>query len=52
MAALSLELAQDQQASEVLDAYLDVFSTHYLAAKFQLALDPTDSVHTRLAPYL
>ena len=52
VAALCLELAEDQQASEVLDAYLDVFSTHYLAAKFQLALDPTDSVHTRLAPYL
>ncbi|MFV3016414.1 DTW domain-containing protein, partial [Pseudomonas sp. KHB2.9] len=38
--------------SEVLDAYLDVFSTHYLAAKFQLPLDSTDIVHTRLAPYI
>ena len=52
VAALCLELADDQAASEVLDAYLDVFSTHYLAAKFQLALDPADIVHTRLAPYL
>lgn len=52
VAALCLELASDQAASEVLDAYLDVFSTHYLAAKFQLPLDPTDSVHARLAPYL
>jgi DTW domain-containing protein YfiP len=52
VAALCLELAEDHAASEVLDAYLDVFSTHYLAAKFQLALDPADVVHTRLAPYL
>lgn len=34
VAALCLELADDGLASEVLDAYLDVFSTHYLAAKF------------------
>ena len=52
VAALCLELADDAAASEVLDAYLDVFSTHYLAAKFQSSLDPTDSVHTRLAPYI
>jgi hypothetical protein len=45
-------LADDRVASEVLDAYLDVFSTHYLAAKFQMPLDPTDSVHARLAPYI
>ncbi|MEX5557377.1 tRNA-uridine aminocarboxypropyltransferase [Pseudomonas rhodesiae] len=52
VAALCLELAEDAVASEVLDAYLDVFSAHYLAAKFQLPLDPTDVVHTRLAPYV
>ena len=52
VAALCLELAGDQTASEVLDAYLDVFSTHYLAAKFQWVLDPQDVVHTRLTPYL
>src|SRR5450830_828423 len=52
VAALCLELADDCAASEVLDAYLDVFSTHYLAAKFQLPLDSTDIVHTRLAPYI
>ena len=52
MAALCLELADDRVASEVLDAYLDVFSTHYLAAKFQLPLDAADTVHTRLAPYI
>lgn len=50
VAALCLELAGDQAASEVLDAYLDVFSTHYLAAKFQQPLDLADVVHTRLAP--
>ncbi|EPJ83903.1 hypothetical protein CFT9_11276 [Pseudomonas sp. CFT9] len=52
VAALCLELADDLAASEVLDAYLDVFSTHYLAAKFQLSLDAEDTVHTRLAPYI
>ncbi|MDY7064769.1 hypothetical protein PsexTeo8_11900 [Pseudomonas extremaustralis] len=52
VAALCLELAGDGTASEVLDAYLDVFSTHYLAAKFQLPLYPEDIVHTRLAPYI
>ncbi|MFO2462513.1 DTW domain-containing protein [Pseudomonas sp. 15FMM2] len=52
VAALCLELANDQPASEVLDAYLDVFSTHYLAAKFLLPLDPGDEAHLRLAPYL
>lgn len=52
VAALCLELAQDQPASEVLDAYLDVFSAHYLGAKFQLPMDPDDEVHTRLKPFL
>ncbi|WP_411389940.1 tRNA-uridine aminocarboxypropyltransferase [Pseudomonas sp. MPB23] len=52
VAALCLELAGDGTASEVLDAYLDVFSTHYLAAKFQQPLHPEDIVHTRLAPYI
>jgi len=52
VAALCLELAGDGAASEVLDAYLDVFSSHYLGAKFLLPLDPTDAVHTRLAPYI
>ncbi|AZF04043.1 tRNA-uridine aminocarboxypropyltransferase [Pseudomonas sp. R5-89-07] len=52
VAALCLELADDQLASEVLDAYLDVFSTHYLAAKFQLPLNEADGVHTRLASFI
>ena len=52
VAALCLELAEDQPASEVLDAYLDVFSTHYLAAKYQQVIDPNDETHTRLKPFL
>lgn len=52
VAALCLELAEDQPASEVLDAYLDVFSTHYLAAKYQQAINPDDETHTRLKPFL
>ena len=52
VAALCLELAGDGAASEVLDAYLDVFSSHYLGAKFLLPLDSTDAVHARLAPYI
>ncbi len=52
VAALCLELAGDEQVSQVLDAYLDVFSTHYLSAKFQKAIDPDDEVHARLKPFV
>ncbi|NBA95349.1 tRNA-uridine aminocarboxypropyltransferase [Pseudomonas sp. R5(2019)] len=52
VAAMCLELAQDLTAADALDAYLDVFSTHYLSAKFQLPIDEQDAVHTRLQPYL
>ena len=52
VAALCLELAGDEQVSQVLDAYLDVFSTHYLSAKFQKAIDPQDEVHSRLKPFV
>ncbi|ROM16082.1 DTW domain-containing protein [Pseudomonas protegens] len=52
VAALCLELAGDEQVSQVLDAYLDVFSTHYLSAKFQKAIDPDDDVHARLKPFV
>lgn len=48
VAALCLELAGDQQASTVLDTWLDVFTGHYLAAKFQLPLSGLDEVHARL----
>jgi len=52
VAALCLELAGDQQAAAVLDAYLDVFSAHYLGAKFQLPIDPDDAAHTHLKAFL
>ncbi len=52
VAALCLELAGDEQVSQVLDAYLDVFSTHYLSAKFQKVIDPLDEVHSRLKPFV
>lgn len=52
VAALCLELAADTQASGVLDAYLDVFSAHYLGAKFQNPIDPDDQAHTQLKAFL
>jgi DTW domain-containing protein YfiP len=52
VAALCLELAGDQTAAQVLDAYLDVFSNHYLAAKFQLPVDPDDEPHRFLQPFI
>ncbi len=52
VAALCLELAGDERAAEALDAYLDVFSQHYLAAKRQLSLDLDDELHRRLQPFL
>jgi DTW domain-containing protein len=52
VAALCLELAGDQRAAEALDAYLDVFSQHYLAAKRQLSLDLDDELHRRLQAFL
>ncbi|MCY1398181.1 DTW domain protein [compost metagenome] len=52
VAALCLELADDQAAAQALDAYLDVFSAHYLGAKFQLPLNEQDEVHQRLKAFL
>ncbi|MCF5505769.1 DTW domain-containing protein, partial [Pseudomonas syringae] len=52
VAALCLELADDCSASGVLDAYLDVFSAHYLGAKFQNPVDPNDAAHTHLKAFL
>lgn len=51
VAALCLELAGDQPVAQVLDAYLDVFSAHYLAAKFLLPVDENDASHGFLKPY-
>ena len=52
VAALCLELAGDTEASQQLDAYLDVFTTHYLGAKYQNPIDPDDVVHERLKAWL
>lgn len=52
VAALCLELAGDRRAAEALDAYLDVFTTHYLAAKRNGAVDLNDEAHRRLSAFL
>jgi DTW domain-containing protein len=46
--ALCLELAGETQAAQLLDAYLDVFTEHYVQAKHQRPVDPHDAVHQRL----
>jgi hypothetical protein len=48
VAALCLELAGESQAAHTLDAYLDVFTHHYLQAKHQLAPDWAGDAHQRL----
>ncbi|HEY0289892.1 MAG TPA: tRNA-uridine aminocarboxypropyltransferase [Pseudomonas sp.] len=52
VAAMCLELAGDQVAAGVLDAYLDVFSAHYLGAKYQRPIDPNDTSHTHLKAFV
>ena len=48
VAALCLELAGEAHAAQTLEAYLDVFTNHYLNAKQQLPVDPEDAAHQRL----
>jgi DTW domain-containing protein YfiP len=48
VAALCLALAGETQAAEVLEAYLDVFTDHYLKAKQQQPVDEDDAAHQRL----
>ena len=48
VAALCLTLAGEPHAAEVLSAYLDVFTHHYLQAKNQQPLDLEDAAHLRL----
>ncbi|BBP75259.1 DTW domain-containing protein [Pseudomonas sp. Ost2] len=50
--ALCLELAGDTRAGEAVSALLEVFTTHYLGAKFQLPLDFDDEAHCQLRPFL
>jgi len=48
VAALCLDLAAEPHAAQVLAAYLEVFSSHYLQAKRQLPIDLQDAAHRRL----
>ena len=48
VAALCLGLAGEPHAADTLEAYLDVFSDHYLKAKQALPLDLDDALHQRL----
>ena len=48
VAALCLALAGDLQAAHTLQAYLDVFTHHYLQAKNQLPVDWQGAAHLRL----
>lgn len=48
IAALCLSLAGETLAAQTLEAYLDVFTEHYLRAKHQKKLDLDDVVHQRL----
>ncbi|WP_436136714.1 tRNA-uridine aminocarboxypropyltransferase [Acidovorax sp. LjRoot129] len=48
VASLCLELAGETHAAQALEAYLDVFTHHYLQSKHQLPVDWADALHQRL----
>lgn len=48
VAALCMELAGETHAAQTLEAYLDVFTNHYLKAKQQQPLNLEDAAHVRL----
>ena len=48
VAALCLALAGEALAAQTLEAYLDVFTSHYLLTKQQLLVDTEDAAHLRL----
>jgi len=48
VAALCLDLAGESLAAQTLEAYLDVFTHHYLQAKNQLPVAWDDAAHARL----
>ena len=48
VAALCMELAGQHHVAQTLEAYLDVFTHHYLQAKNQLTVNSEDAVHLRL----
>ena len=48
VAALCLALGGEPLAAQTLEAWLDVFTSHYLLAKQQLPVDVDDTVHQQL----
>ena len=48
VAALCLALGGEPLAAQTLEAWLDVFTSHYLLAKQQLPVDLDDAVHQQL----
>jgi len=48
VAALCLDLAGETRAAQTLEAYLDVFTSHYLSAKRLVPADLEDAAHQRL----
>ncbi|MEO7128718.1 MAG: DTW domain-containing protein, partial [Rhodoferax sp.] len=48
VAASCLALAGEPHAAQTLEAYLDVFTHHYLQARNQLPVDSEDAAHQRL----
>jgi DTW domain-containing protein len=48
VAALCLDLAGETHAAQTLEAYLDVFTSHYLSAKRLVPADLEDAAHQRL----
>jgi len=46
--ALCLDLALESHAAQTLEAYLDVFTQHYLQAKHQTPVDANSAAHVRL----
>ena len=47
MAALCLQLVGEGRAAEILTAYLDVYTHHYLQAKQQLPIEPEGMAYAR-----
>ncbi|MEN9437575.1 MAG: hypothetical protein RIR09_2230, partial [Pseudomonadota bacterium] len=41
-------LAGEPHAAQTLEAYLDVYTHHYLQAKHQVPFDPAHAAHQRL----
>lgn len=48
VASLCFALADEPQVAETLEAYLDVFTGHYLHAKLKLPMNLDDAAHQRL----